>query len=71
MVEKCLVATEEDLLIDLTFHGFSASLLKEFASRIVRPYFNGNMNEAIKSLMDKAINEEYIAAKALGAKGNG
>jgi hypothetical protein len=44
MVEKCLVATEDDLLIDLTFHGFSASLLKEFASRIVRPYFNGNMN---------------------------
>ena len=66
MVEKYSVTTEEDLLVDLTFHGFPASLLKDFALKIVKPYFKGNMNEAIKSLMEKAITEESLVNKALG-----
>ena len=59
------IAAEEDLLVDLTFHGFSAGLLKEFALKIVKPYFNGNMNIAVKSLIEKAIMEETIVNQAL------
>jgi hypothetical protein len=58
-------ATEKDLLVSLTFHNFPAEMLKEFALRIVKPYFNGNMNEAVRSLMEKAINEETIVDQAL------
>jgi hypothetical protein len=59
------MATEEDLLVSLTFHNFSAEMLKEFALKIVKPYFNGNMNQAVRSLMEKAINEETIVNQAL------
>ena len=59
------IAVEEDLLVDLTFHSFSAGLLKEFAMKIVKPYFNGNMNIAIKSLIEKAIIEEALVNQAL------
>jgi hypothetical protein len=59
------IATEADLLVSLTFHNFSAKMLKEFATKIVKPYFNGNMNQAVRSLMEKAINEETIINKAV------
>ncbi len=55
---------EEELLVSLTFHNFSAEMLKEFAQKIVKPYFGGNMNAAIRSLMEKAIEEETIVAEA-------
>lgn len=58
-------ATEEDLLVSLTFHNFSAEMLKEFALKIVKPYFNGNMNQAIRSLMEKAIQEETLVNQAI------
>jgi hypothetical protein len=58
-------ATEEDLLVSLTFHNFSAGMLKMFALKIVKPYFNGNMNEAVRRLMEKAIQEETIVDQAL------
>ncbi len=60
--------TEEDLLVSLTFHNFSAEMLKEFAQKIVKPYFHGNMNEAVRSLMQKAINEETLVTQALRKK---
>ena len=53
-------AFEEDLLVSLTFHNFSAEMLKEFALKIVKPYFRGNLNEAVRSLMEKAIAEETL-----------
>jgi hypothetical protein len=59
------IATEEDLLVSLTFHNFSAQMLKEFALKIVKPYFNGNMNQAIRCLMEKALDEETIVNKAV------
>ena len=61
-------ATEEDLLVSLTFHNFSAQMLKEFALKIVKPYFNGNMNQAVRSLMEKAITKETIVNQALIAE---
>ena len=51
------LATEDDLLVDLTFQNFPASLLTEFAQKIVRPYYQGNLNAAIQDLLHKAIAE--------------
>ena len=62
------IETEEDILVSLTFHNFSAKMLKEFAKKIVKPYFGGNMNQALRSLMEKSINEETIANQAMIAK---
>ncbi len=62
------IAAEEDLLVSLTFHNFSAQMLKAFAHKIVKPYFNGNMNQAVRSLMEKAINEETIFNQAATKK---
>ena len=53
-----VLATEEDLLVDLTFHGVPASLISEFAEKIVRPYYNGNLNAAIQDLIQKALSEQ-------------
>jgi hypothetical protein len=53
-----VLATENDLSVDLTLHDFSATLLTEFAEKIVRPYYSGNMNNAVKDLIQKAIREE-------------
>jgi hypothetical protein len=49
---------ENDLLVDLTFHSVPASLLAEFAEKIVRPYYGGNMNAAIQDLLHKTIAEQ-------------
>ena len=57
--------TEKDLLADLMLHNMSAVMLKEFALKIVKPYFGGNMNKAIRSLMEKALEEEKIVSKAM------
>ena len=53
-----VLATENDLLVDLTFHNFPASLLTEFAEKIVRPYYQGNMNAAIQDLLHKTLAEQ-------------
>ena len=53
-----VIATEEDLQVDLTFHNIPASLLTEFAEKIVQPYYSGNMNAAIQDLLHKALAEQ-------------
>ena len=53
-----VLATEDDLSVDLTLHDFSATLLAEFAEKIVRPYYSGNISNAVKDLIRKAIREE-------------
>ena len=52
------MAQEADLLVDLTFHGVPASLLSEFAEKIVRPYYAGSMNAAVQDLLHKALAEQ-------------
>jgi hypothetical protein len=52
------LATESDLLVDLTFHNIPASLLKEFAEKILRPYYKGSLNAAIQDLIHKALAEQ-------------
>lgn len=53
-----VLASEVGFSVDLTLHDISASLLTEFAEKIVRPYYSGNTSDAIKDLMQKAIEEE-------------
>jgi len=55
---NAILATENDLLVDLTFNSFPASLLSEFAEKIVRPYYKGNMNAAFQDLIHKALTEQ-------------
>ncbi|MCW4024003.1 MAG: hypothetical protein NWF01_03095 [Candidatus Bathyarchaeota archaeon] len=57
-------ATPGDLRVDLTLHSVSANLLQEFAQKIVKPYFGGNLNSALLSLMEKAIVEQAIEDRA-------
>jgi len=52
------ITTEDDLLVDLTFHKVPASLLIEFAQKILQPYYAGNMNAAIQDLLRKALAEQ-------------
>jgi hypothetical protein len=59
------ILTKENLHVSLTLHNFSAEMLKEFAQKIVLPYFHGNVNQAIRSLMEKAITEETMVNQAL------
>jgi hypothetical protein len=40
--KTALLATEDDLSVDLTLHDVPASLITEFAEKIVRPYYNGS-----------------------------
>jgi hypothetical protein len=42
----------------LTFHNVRASLLAEFAEKIVWPYYAGNLNAAIQDLIQKALAEQ-------------
>ena len=56
--KKQVLTTENDILVDLTFHSVPASLLTEFTEKIVRPYYQGNMNTAVQDLLIKALAEQ-------------
>ena len=56
--KTAILMTEADLLVDLTLHDVPASLLAEFAEKIMRPYFGGKINTAIQNLVHKAIAEQ-------------
>jgi hypothetical protein len=58
MKKATALATEDDLLVGLTFHNIPASLLNEFAEKIVRPYYSGNLNAAFQDLIHKALAEQ-------------
>jgi len=47
----------DEMFVDLTIHDVSASLLKEFSEKVIRPYHEGGISEAIKDLIRKAIVE--------------
>jgi len=60
MIRKTAALTENDLPVDLTLHKVPASLLTEFAEKIVRPYYNGNMNAAVQDLLIKVLAEQLF-----------
>ena len=57
-----VLAAEDNFRIDLTLHDFPAALLTEFAEKIVRPYYSGNMNSAIKELIQKKYQRRTICS---------
>ena len=57
--------TLEDIQIDMVFYNFSANTLQEFMTRIVKPYFKGNLNKAVQTLMEKALTEETLFSQAV------
>jgi tagatose-1,6-bisphosphate aldolase non-catalytic subunit AgaZ/GatZ len=57
------ISTANDLLINLTFHDIPATLIAEFAQKIVQPYYEGNLNRALKELMEKALAEQLLLQK--------
>jgi hypothetical protein len=65
------LATQEDLLVDLTLHGVPASLIAEFAEKIVRPYYGGNLNAAVQDLVSKTLLEqEFIHSHITSIRSN-
>lgn len=44
--------------VNITIYDIPASLLSEFSDRIVKPYYPGGISQAIKDLMNKAIEKE-------------
>ena len=52
------LAAESDLFVNSTLHNVPASLLSEFAEKIVMPYYRGGLNAAIQDLMHKTILEQ-------------
>ena len=65
MPQTDTIIEKDLLLVDLTLHNMSAGMLKEFVLKIVKPYFGGNMNKAIRSLMEKALEEETMVNNAI------
>jgi hypothetical protein len=49
--KKC----NDDMFVDLTIYNIPASLLREFAQKIVSPCYPGGVSEAVKDLMRRAI----------------
>lgn len=69
-----VLAAEDDLTVSLTFHEVPASLLTEFAEKIAKPFYHGNITNAIKDLMQQAITErEFVLShiKYVESEGNG
>ena len=58
MIRKPTILIKEDLLVDLTLHRVPASILTEFAEKIVRPFYRGNINAAVQDLLLKALAEQ-------------
>ncbi|HLN46255.1 MAG TPA: hypothetical protein VK209_11170 [Candidatus Sulfotelmatobacter sp.] len=58
MKKKQSLLIENDFSVDLTFNNISVSLLSEFATKIVQPYYNGNLNAAVQDLLTKALTEQ-------------
>ncbi len=64
-----VLAMQEDLMVDLTLHQIPASMLSEFAEKIVRPYYEGNLKRAIQDLIYKTLSEqEFIHAHIMNIK---
>jgi len=52
--------SKDDLFVDLTIHDVSASLLKAFAEKVIWPYYEGGVSEAVKDLIRKAVLEHDV-----------
>ena len=62
-----VLAEENDLAVDLTLHQVPASLLSEFEEKVVKPYFGGNLNQAIQNLLRKTLAEQNFVFSHINA----
>jgi len=51
-----------DFFVDLTIYDIPVSLLEGFSEYVITPVYAGQVNEAIKDLMRKAILKQKLAA---------
>jgi len=50
-----------DFFVDLTIYDIPVSLLEDFSKYVINPVYNGQVTEAIKDLMRKAILKQKLA----------
>jgi len=53
--------TRNDFFIDLTIYDIPVSLLEDFSEHVINPVYAGEVTEAIKDLMQKAILKQKLA----------
>jgi hypothetical protein len=53
-------SSEAQQMVTVSFHNMPASLIAEFAKKVAGPYFGGDLDKALASLMDKALIEEEL-----------
>ena len=53
--------TRNDFFVDLTIYDIPVSLLEDFSEHVINPVYNGEVTEAIKDLMRKAILKQKLA----------
>lgn len=60
-----VLASEDDLLVNLTFHNVPTSLLTEFAEKIVIPYYSDNINAAVQGLFKRPLQSKTLSSPTL------
>ena len=63
-------AYHDEIFVDLTIYDVPVSLLEEFAEKVVRSDYPSGVNEAIKDLLRKAIQEHQEDANIVGFRGS-
>jgi len=53
--------TRNDFFVDLTIYDIPVSILEDFSEYVMKPAYDGQVNEAIKDLMRKAILKQKLA----------
>jgi hypothetical protein len=53
--------TRNDFFVDLTIYDIPVSLLEDFSEYGMKPVYDGQVGEAIKDLMRKAILKQKLA----------
>jgi hypothetical protein len=53
--------TRNDFFVDLTIHDIPVSLLEDFSEHVINPVYAGEITEAIRDLMRKAILKQKLA----------
>ena len=53
--------TRNDFFVDLTIYDIPVGILEDFSEYVMKPAYDGQVNEAIKDLMRKAILKQKLA----------
>lgn len=53
--------TRNDFLVDLRIYDLPISLLENFSEQVIKPVYSGDVSEAFKDLMRKAVLRQKLA----------